>query len=75
MLTIRTSAHIPANHHRRNYRSGPVSTGAVLAKAGVLRLLPEWIRLWDAQRRRLWLQARWTSHLERVCSARMRRTP
>ena len=31
MLTIKTSAHVPANRHRRNFRSSPVSTGALLA--------------------------------------------
>ncbi len=75
MLTIRTSAHVPANRHRRNYRSCPVCTGAALARLGGLRSLPEWIRLWDAERRRLWLQARWRLHRGRIESAQMRRRP
>jgi hypothetical protein len=66
MLTIRTSAHIPTNRHRKNFRSITTSTGAPLAQVGALRQLQEWIRLFDAESRRLWLEWQWKSHLGRV---------
>jgi hypothetical protein len=75
MLTIKTSAHIPTNHHRRNFHSSPVSTGAPLAQAGSLRQIQEWIRLFDAESRRLWLEGRWREHMERVQLARVRSRP
>jgi hypothetical protein len=75
MLTIRTSAHVPANHHRRSGRYSPASTGAPRARVGASRLLQEWIRLLDAESRRLWLEVRWRAHLERIRSARARRLP
>jgi hypothetical protein len=63
---IRTSAHIPTNRHRKNFRSIITSTGAPLARVGALRQLQEWIRLFDAESRRLWLEMQWKSHLGRV---------
>ena len=75
MLTIRTSAHVPTNRHRGNFRFCPASTGAPLARVGASRLLQECIRLLDAESRRLWLESRWRSHLLRVRSARVRRRP
>jgi hypothetical protein len=75
MLTIKTSAHVPSNRHRRNFRSCAVSTGAPLARVGGLRLLGEWLRLFDAESRRLWLEARWRSHLGRVRFAQARSRP
>lgn len=75
MLTIRTSAHLPANRHRRSFRFSPASTGAPLARAGAARLFQECIRLLDAESRRLWLEIGWRSHLQRVRSARARRRP
>jgi hypothetical protein len=75
MLTIRTSAHVAANHHRRSGRFSPASTGAPLARVSASRLLQEWIRLLDAESRRLWLEVRWRAHLERIRSARARRMP
>jgi hypothetical protein len=75
MLTIRTSTHIPTNRQRRNFRSNPVSTGAPLARVGALRLLQEWIQLFDAESRRLWLEMRWRSHLGRVQFAQVRSRP
>jgi hypothetical protein len=75
MLTVRTSAHVPTNRLRRNFRSSPVSTGAPLARVGALRLLQEWIRLFDAESRRLWLEMRWRSHLGRVQFAQVRSRP
>jgi hypothetical protein len=75
MLTIRTSAHILTNRHRKNFRSITVSTGAPLARVGALRQIQEWIRLFDAESRRLWLEMQWRSHLERVQFARVRSRP
>jgi len=75
MLTIKTSAHVPGNRHRRSFRCSPASTGAPLARGSALRLLQEWIRLLDAESRRLWLEIRWRSHLQRVRSTRVRRRP
>jgi hypothetical protein len=66
MLMIRTSAHIPTNRHRKNFRSITTSTGAPLAQVGALRQLLEWIRMFDAESRRLWLEMQWKSHLGRV---------
>ena len=63
MLTVRTSAHIPTNQHRRSFRLCPTSTGAPPARTGSSRLLREWIRLLDAESRRLWLDDRWRAHL------------
>ena len=73
MLTLRTSAHIPTNQHRRNFRLIPTSTGAPRARAGGQRLLQEWTRLWDAELRRLWLEDRWSAHVERLQSTQSRR--
>ena len=42
MLTVRTSAHIPTNRHRRSFRLCPTSTGAPPARGGVSCLLREW---------------------------------
>jgi hypothetical protein len=75
MLTIKTSAHVPANRHRRNFHSSVVSTGAPLARVGGLRQLAEWLRLFDAGSRRLWLEMRWRSHLGRVRFAQGRSRP
>jgi hypothetical protein len=72
MLTIRTSAQIPTNRCRKNFRFITASTGAPLARIGALRLLPEWIQMFDAESRRLWLEMLWSSHLGRVHSARVR---
>jgi hypothetical protein len=75
MLTIKTSAHVPGNRHRRNFHSCAVSTGAPLVRVGGLRLLQQWLRLFDAESRRLWLETRWRSHLGRVRFARGRSRP
>ena len=75
MLTIKTYANIPTNRHRRSFRFSPASTGAPLARVSASRLLQEWIRLFDAESRRLWLAIRWRSHLGRVRSAGVRRRP
>ena len=75
MLTIRTSAHILTGRHRRNFRFSPASTGAPLARVGASRPLPEWIRVTDAESRRLWLEIRWRSHRQRMRSMRLRRLP
>jgi hypothetical protein len=73
MLTLRTSAHIPTNQHRRSFRLIPTSTGAPQARAGVERLLQEWTRLWNAEPRRAWLGDRWSAHAGRVQSKQSRR--
>jgi hypothetical protein len=75
MLTVRTSAHIPTNRHRGSFRCSPASTGAPLARAGASRLLQEWIRLLDAESRRLWLDHRWSAHMRRVQARPGRRQP
>ena len=55
MLTFRTSAHISTNRRRGTFRPCPASTGVPLARAGISRLLREWLRLLNAELRRLWL--------------------
>jgi hypothetical protein len=75
MLTIKTSAHVPGNRQRRNFRCTAVSTGAPLVRVGGLRLLQEWPRLFDAESRRLWMQTRWRSHMGRVRFAQGRSRP
>jgi hypothetical protein len=75
MLTIKTSAHVPGNHHRRNFHCSAVSTGAPLVRVGGMRLLGEWLRLFDAESRRLWLGMRWRSHMGRVRFAQGRSRP
>jgi len=75
MLTLRTSAHVRTNRNRSNFRFASVSTGAPLARVGALRLLQEWVRLFDAESRRFWLEKQWKLHLKRVQSARMRSRP
>jgi hypothetical protein len=73
MLTVRTSAHIATNRHRGSFRFCPASTGAPLARAGVSRQLLEWLRLLNAESRRLWLDDRWSAHVRRVQSRQWRR--
>ena len=73
MLTVRTAAHIPTNRHRRSFRLCPASTAAPLARAGASRLLREWLRLLDAESRRLWLDDRWSAHAGRLQSRQSRR--
>ena len=75
MLTIKTSAHTPGNRHRRNFRCSAVSTGAPLARVVELRLLQEWLHLFNAESRRLWLGTRWGSHMGRVRFAQGRSRP
>jgi hypothetical protein len=74
MLTIRTSAHVPANRNLRGFRFSLASTGAPLARAGGLRLARERVRLSDAESRRFWLESLWRAHLRRVWSKRARRS-
>ena len=71
-MPARRSTQVPANRHRRSFRSGPASTGAPLARAGSLRLIEAWLRLFDAESRRLWLEARWRAHLGRVRAVQVR---
>jgi hypothetical protein len=67
MLTIKTSANVPGNRQRRNFHcTAPFPPVRRLVQVGGLRLLQEWLRLFDAESRRLWLEARWRSHLGRV---------
>lgn len=73
MLTLRTSAQIPTNQHCRSFRFIPTSTGALRARAGWWRLLQEWIRLFNAEPRRVWLDQRWSAHMGRVRSKQSRR--
>jgi hypothetical protein len=73
MLTVRTSAHISTNRRRGSFRLCPASTGAPTARAGVSHLLREWLRLLNAESRRLWLDERWTAHIRRVQSRQWRR--
>jgi hypothetical protein len=73
MLTIRTCAHIPTNQHRRSFHLIPTSTGALPARAGERCLLQEWIRLFNAELRRLWLGERWSAHVGRIRSRQSRR--
>lgn len=75
MLTIRTSANIPTNQHRANFRFCPTSTAAPLARAGASRLAQEWTRLLDAEWRRAWLESRWRAHALRVQSRKARKRP
>jgi hypothetical protein len=66
MLTVRSSAHIRNSRHR-------ASSSAPWARAGVTRLLREWLRLLNAESRRLWLADRWSAHARRVQSRQRRR--
>jgi hypothetical protein len=75
MLTIKTSAHVPANRHRRDFHCSAVSTCAPRARVAGLRLFQEWLRLFDAESRRLWLKMRWRSHMGRVRFAQGRSRP
>ena len=71
MLTIKTSAHILKNRHRRSVC--PTSTGVPLAQADACRLHREWRCLLNAESRRLWLDERWRAHLRMVRSKQVRR--
>jgi hypothetical protein len=73
MLTLRTSAQIPTNQHRRSFRLIPNSTGAPRARAEVRHLLQEWTRLLNAEPLRAWLGDRWSAHAGRVQSKQSRR--
>jgi len=68
MLTVRTSAHIATNQHRGSFRLCPASTGAPTARAGRSRRSLNWLRLLNAESRRLWLDDRWSAHVRRVQS-------
>lgn len=73
MLTVRTSAHIPTNRGRGNFRLCPTSTGVPQARAGASSLLLEWLRVWNAESRRVWLDERWSEHVRAVQSRQPRR--
>jgi len=75
MLTIKTSAHVPDNRHRMNFHCIAVSTGAPLVRVGGLCLLEEWLRLFDAESRRVWLAKHWRSHMGRVRLAQGKNRP
>jgi len=72
MMTVRTSAHIHTNQHRRTFSLCPASTGALRARADASRLLRKWRRLLNAESRRLWLDDQWTAHVRRVQSKQWR---
>jgi len=73
MLTVRTSAHILTNRHRRSFRLCPASAGVPVAGGGLSRLVREWRRLLSAESRRLWLHDGWDAHVRRVQSRQWRR--
>ena len=75
MLTIRTAAHIPTSRHRRSFRVSPASTGVPPVYAGLPDLLRQWMRRLNAEARRHWLEMEWRSHLQRVRSTQVRRSP
>ncbi len=75
MLTIRTSATIPTNRHRRDFRFSPASTGLGSGRSNAALLVRGWMRLLDAEARRLWLETSWRSHVGQVQSRRARRMP
>ena len=73
MLTLRTSAHIPTRQHCRGFHLIRTSTGVRRPRAEGRRPFQEWTRLWDAELRRLWLDDRWSAHIERLQSRQSRR--
>lgn len=75
MLTVRMSAHVPGNRLRKSFRICPASTGVPLERVESVRLLQEWLRLFNAESRRVWLEDRWNAHLQRARSRRQRRRP
>jgi hypothetical protein len=66
MLTLRTSTQIAGNRHCLSFPLCPDSSGKPRGRASAMRLMAEWRRLLNAESRRLWLEARWKSHLGRV---------
>lgn len=65
MLTIRTSAHIPTNRHRRGPGFCRVS-GRSPARAGASAWRRDWLNLLNSNARRLWLQECWKTHRAEV---------
>ena len=73
MLPLRTSAHIPTQQHCRGFHLIRTSTGALRPRTPGRPLFQEWTRQWDAELRRLWLDDRWSAHIERLQSRQSRR--
>ena len=73
MLTLRTSAHIPTRQHCRGFHLIRTSTGAFRPRTPGRPLCQECTRLRDAELRRLWLDDRWSAHIERLQSRQSRR--
>lgn len=68
MLTIKSSAHLLTNRHRRSFRACRGSTGVPAMRAEAGRHLQERIGLTNRVSRRIWLDALWTAHFQRVAS-------
>jgi hypothetical protein len=68
MLTIKSSAHLRTNRHRRSFRACPGSTGVPALRAEAGRHLQERIGLANRVSRRIWLEALWSAHFQRLAS-------
>jgi hypothetical protein len=61
------------SRHRGSLRPRRAASSAPLARPGVSRLLREWVRLLNAESRRLWLADCWSAHTRQVQSRQSRR--
>ncbi len=75
MLTIRTSAHVCTNRHRRNFRFCASSTGVPRGDGDARSLLGGWTRLLNNEARREWLEQCWCMHMSQVRPVQFRGRP
>lgn len=68
MLTIKSSAHLRTNRHRRSFRSCPSSTGVPALRVEAGGHLQERIGLANRVSRRIWLEELWSAHFQRLAS-------
>ncbi len=68
MLTIKSSAHLRTNRHRRSFRSCPSSTALPAWSVEAGRDLQERIGLANRESRRIWLEALWRAHCRRLAA-------
>jgi hypothetical protein len=68
MLTLKSSAHLRTNRHRRSFRGCPSSTGVPAWRVEAARHLQEWIGLANRESRRGWLDQLWNAHCRRLAS-------